>query len=213
MGKNLEAKCKQCRRLGEKLMLKGDRCNTAKCAIVKRNFPPGMHGPKGRKRQSEFGLQLNEKQKAKKYYHLMEKQFRLTFTKAEKASGDTGKNFLRLLEMRLDNVVFRLGLASSHGQARALVNQGHFTVNDHKVNVPSYNTEIGDVIKIKKSSLKNRYFSNLAERLKTNATGNAPVSWLHFDAKELTGKILHEPSQDDLPRNINVQMIIEFYSK
>jgi len=209
MGRNLESKCKQCRRLGEKLLLKGERCQTPKCAMVKRNYPPGIHGPKGRKRQSDFGLQLNEKQKAKKYYNLMEKQFRLTFEKAQKQTGDTGKNFFRLLETRLDNVIYRLGFASSHTQARELVNHGHFLVNDRKVNIPSYQTKNGDIIKIKKTSLRNKFFRDLAEKLKTAQT----VSWIHLDPKELTGKILHEPGQNDLPQNINVQMIIEFYSK
>ena len=209
MGKNLASKCKQCRRLGEKLLLKGERCQTAKCAIVKRNYPPGIHGPKGHGRHSDYGLQLNEKQKARKYYNLMEKQFHLTFEKAQKKTGDTGKNFLQLLEMRLDNVVFRLGFASSHNQARALVNHGHFLVNGRSVNIPSYQTKIGDVIKIRKTSLKNRYFRDLGEKLKAGPT----VGWVHLDAKELTGKVLHEPNLEDLPRNINVQMIIEFYSK
>jgi small subunit ribosomal protein S4 len=209
MGRNLEPKCKQCRRLGEKLLLKGERCQTPKCAMVKRNFPPGIHGPKGRKRQSDFGLQLNEKQKARKYYNLMEKQFRLTFEKAQRQTGDTGKNFFRLLETRLDNVIYRLGFASSHTQARELVNHGHFLVNDRKVNIPSFQAKIGDIIKIKKTSLKNKFFRDLMEKLKNAQT----VSWIHLDPKELTGKILHEPGQNDLPQNINVQMIIEFYSK
>lgn len=177
--------------------------------MVKRNYVPGFHGPKGRKRLSDYGLQLQEKQKAKKYYGLLEKQFRLTFSKASKKQGDAGKNFLKLLEMRLDNVIFRLGLASSRSQARQMVNHGHFTVNDHKANIPSFIVKVGQIIKIKKSSQNNRYFKNLEEKLKK---ANRP-SWLSFDVKDLSSKILHEPKDEDLPQNINVQMIIEYYSK
>jgi small subunit ribosomal protein S4 len=209
MGKNLAPKCKQCRRVGEKILLKGERCNSVKCAMVKRNFPPGFHGPKGRKRSSDYSLQLNEKQKARKYYNLMEKQFRLTFEKAEKKTGDTGINFLKMLEMRLDNTVYRLGFGSSHVQARQIVSHGHITVNGKKVDIPSYVVKTGDIIKIKKSSLNNRYFRNLGEKLKTAVT----VGWIYLDNKDLSGKILHEPKKEDLPLNINVQMIIEFYSK
>ncbi len=209
MGKNLTPKCKQCRRVGEKLLLKGERCNTPKCAMVKRNYPPGFHGPKGRKRASEFSTQLNEKQKAKKYYNLLEKQFRLTFEKAGKKTGDIGVNFLRLLEMRLDNAVYRLGFASSHVEARQIVSHGHITINGRKCDVPSAVVKPGDVIKIKKTSLKNRYFRNLVEKLKTAPT----VGWLFLDIKDLSGKVLQEPNKEDLPQNINVQMIIEFYSK
>lgn len=208
MGRNLSPKCKQCRRLGEKLLLKGDRCLTAKCAMVKRNYAPGMHGPKGRKRTSDYGLQLAEKQKAKKMYHLLESQFRLTFDKAKKQAGDTGYNFFKLLEMRLDNTVYRLGWAASHSQARQLVNHGHFTVNGRKVDIPSYSLKVGDVVKIKKGT-KTKFFRDIKERLKN---ANLP-SWVNFSAEDLSAKILHEPKKDDLPQHINVSMIIEFYSK
>jgi len=209
MGRNIDSKCKQCRRIGEKLFLKGDRCSTPKCAMVKRNYAPGFHGPKGRKRLSDYGLQLQEKQKAKKYYGLLEKQFRLTYAKASKKQGDAGKNFLRLLEMRLDNVIFRLGWATSRSQARQLVNHGHFTVNNRKTDIPSFSVKLGEVIKIKKSSQSNRFFKNLGEKLKK---AERP-SWLNFDASDLSAKVLHEPKETDLPQNINVQMIIEYYSK
>ena len=209
MGRNIDSKCKQCRRVGEKLFLKGDRCSTPKCAMVKRNYAPGFHGPKGRKRLSDYGLQLQEKQKAKKYYGLLEKQFRLTYSKASKKQGDAGVNFLRLLEMRLDNVIFRLGWATSRSQARQLVNHGHFTVNNRKANIPSFSVKLGEVIKIKKSSLSNRFFKNLGEKLKK---AERP-SWLNLEASDLSAKVLHEPKETDLPRNINVQMIIEYYSK
>jgi len=209
MARNIDNKCKQCRRAGEKLFLKGERCFSPKCAMVKRNYAPGFHGPKGRKRLSDYGLQLQEKQKAKKYYGLLEKQFRLTFAKASQKSGDAGKNFLKLLEMRLDNVIFRLGWASSRAQARQLVSHGHFTVNDRKASIPSFSVKVAQVIKIRKSSQGNRYFKNLAEKLKK---AEQP-SWLNFDVSALSAKVLHEPQEADLPQNINVQMIIEYYSK
>ena len=209
MGRNLDSSCKQCRRVGEKLFLKGERCMSPKCAMVKRNYAPGFHGPKGKKRLSDYGLQLQEKQKAKKYYGLLEKQFRLTYAKASKKQGDAGKNFLRLLEMRLDNVIFRLGWAASRSQARQLVNHGHFTVNSRKTDIPSFSVKLGEVIKIKKSSQSNRFFKNLGEKLKK---AERP-SWLNFDASDLSAKVLHEPKETDLPQNINVQMIIEYYSK
>lgn len=209
MGRNIDNKCKQCRRIGEKLFLKGDRCSTPKCAMIKRNYAPGFHGPKGHKRLSDYGLQLQEKQKAKKYYGLLEKQFRLTFAKASKKQGDAGKNFLRLLEMRLDNVIYRLGWASSRAQARQLVTHGHFTVNDVKTDIPSFTVKLGQVIKIRKSSRPNRFFKNLGEKLKKAET----PSWLNLEVKDLSAKALHEPKDTDLPQNINVQMIIEYYSK
>jgi small subunit ribosomal protein S4 len=209
MARNIDNKCNQCRRLGEKLFLKGERCSSPKCALVKRNYAPGFHGQKGRKRLSDYGTQLAEKQKAKRYYGLMEKQFRLTFEKASKKSGDAGKNFLKALEMRLDNVIFRLGWAISRAQARQLVNHGHFTVNDRKVDIPSFATKDGQVIKVKKTSLSSRYFKNNEERTRK---AERP-SWLNFDASDLSAKILHEPKDSDLPQDINAQVIIEYYSK
>ncbi|HZJ41279.1 MAG TPA: 30S ribosomal protein S4 [Candidatus Saccharimonadales bacterium] len=209
MGRNIDNKCKQCRRVGEKLFLKGERCFSPKCAMVKRNYAPGFHGPKGRKRLSDFGTQLTEKQKAKKYYGVSEKQFRLTFEKAAKKQGDAGKNFLKLLESRLDNVVFKAGFASSRAQARQLVNHGHFTVNDRKTDIPSFSVKLGQTIKIRKSSQKSPYFRNANEKL---AKAERP-SWIDFNNTEMAAKILHEPKDEDLPQSINVHMIIEYYSK
>ncbi len=210
MGKNIDNKCAQCRRIGEKLFLKGDRCYTPKCAIVKRNYVPGFHGPKvRRKRLSDYGLQLAEKQKAKRFYGLLEKQFHLTFKKASKKSGDAGKNFLRALEMRLDNVIYRLGWASSRATARQLVNHGHFSVNGRKTDIPSFTVKEGQVIKAKKRSLSSSYFKGAVERLKK---AERP-SWLNLDLNDLSAKVLHEPSDKDLPQNIDVQIIIEYYSK
>lgn len=209
MGRNIDSKCSQCRRSGEKLFLKGERCSTPKCAIVKRNYVPGFHGPKNRKRLSDYGSQLAEKQKAKRFYGLLEKQFRLTLEKASKKQGDAGKNFLRALEMRLDNVVYRLGWATSRAAARQLVNHGHFTVNDRKTDIPSFSVKVGQVIKVKKGSSKNTYFKQATEHLKK---ADRP-SWLDFNDKDLSAKVLHEPKDADLPQNLNVQVIIEYYSK
>lgn len=211
MGKNLEAKCKQCRRVGEKLLLKGERCSSAKCAMVKRNYPPGFHGPKGKKRASDYGLQLTEKQKAKKYYGLNEGQFKISFDKVQKKGGDIGTNFLKFLEMRLDNLVYRAGFASSRSLARQLVNHGHFKVNDRKVSIPSYQVKIGQIISIKKSSINNKYFKMLPEKLKNLSSDQK--SWLNVDPKSLSIKVLHEPRFQDLPINIKTHMIIEYYSK
>lgn len=207
MGKNLEPKCKQCRRIGEKLMLKGDRCNSPKCAIVKRNYPPGIHGPKmsgKRVKKSEYSMQLAEKQKARKEYALMEKQFKLTFDKAERS----GVNFLQLLERRLDNVVYRLGIASSRSEARQLVNHGHFEVNGRKVDIPSYEVKEGDVVKLKEGSKRSKAFKNLSGKLKKHET----PGWLNFDIEELSAKVLHNPTEEDIQTNINTQMVTEFYS-
>lgn len=209
MARNIDNKCKQCRRVGEKLFLKGERCYTPKCAMVKRNYAPGFHGPKGHKRLSDYGLQLLEKQKAKKFYGLMEKQFHLTFQKASKKSGDTGKNFLRALEMRLDNVVYRSGWASSRALARQLVNHGHFSVNGRKTDIPSFSVKEGQVIKLKKTSQSLSYFRKIKESL--NKVDRP--SWLNFDFNDSSVKVLHEPQESDLPQNLKVQVIIEYYSK
>lgn len=209
MGRNIDNKCKQCRRIGEKLFLKGERCSGPKCAMVKRNYVPGFHGPKMRRKASDYGQQLAEKQKAKKIYGLMEKQFRLTFDKASKQSGDTGKNFFELLEMRLDNVVYRAGFATSRALARQLVNHGHFSVDDKKAATPSIIVKEGQEIKIKKSSLNSAYFRNNKEQF---AKAERP-SWLNFDGEKMSIKVLHAPKETDLPQNINAQVIIEYYSK
>lgn len=210
MGKNLQAKCKQCRRSGEKLFLKGDRCSTTKCAMVKRNYPPGFHGPnKMRKRLTNYGTQLNEKQKAKKQYNLLEKQFRITFEKAKAKIGNTGDTFVQLLEMRFDNVIYKAGLASSRAQARQLVNHGHFIVNDGKMTIPSYTVKIGDEIKIKAIKENNKFFKNISEKLKNNQV----PGWLHLDPKKVIIKVLQIPDIKTINPNFNVQMIVEFYSR
>lgn len=190
-------------------MLKGDRCNSTKCAIVKRNYPPGIHGSKGRARQTEYSLQLHEKQKAKKIYNLLEKQFKLTFDKASKQKGDAGENLMKLLERRLDNVIYRMGYAKSRNQARQCVIHGHFTVNGRKVNIPSFIVKTGDIIKIKASSSKKKAFASIEEKLAKNEI----PGWINFDKEIAAAKILHEPKKDDLERKINTPMIVEFYSR
>ncbi|MDD4332755.1 MAG: 30S ribosomal protein S4 [Patescibacteria group bacterium] len=209
MGRNLDPKCKQCRRVGEKLMLKGDRCSTQKCAMVKRNYPPGCHGQKNKRKQSDYGIQLTEKQKAKKQYNLNEKQFSITFEKAKKHSGNTGDNLFKLLELRLDNAVYRLNMANSRNQARQLVNHGHFTVNGKAVNIPSYSVKVGDIVKVKERSKKFKHFKDLGEKLKKATL----PSWVNVNTEELSGKILHLPTMDDIRSNLNIQMIVEFYSR
>lgn len=209
MAKNLDPKCKQCRRIGEKLMLKGDRCITPKCAMVKRNYPPGFHGPKGKPRMTSYGSQLQEKQKAKKMYNLLEKQFKLTFETAKRQKGDVGENFMRLLEMRFDNVIYRMEFAASRGQARELISHGHFIVNDIKVDIPSCQLKAGDIIKIKKSSLKSKLFTNLKEKIKKSEM----PGWIYFNPDDLSGKLLHAPSFNDIKANINIHIVVEFYSR
>ncbi len=209
MAKNLSPKCKQCRREGEKLMLKGDRCNSPKCAMVKKNYPPGAHKDNRRPRQSDYSMQLREKQKAKKIYNILEKQFRLTFEKAKKQKGDAGENLLKMLETRLDNTVYRLGFSKSRNHARQLVNHGHFTVNNKKVNIPSCQIKAGDVIKIKKTAKPVKAFENLKEKLKKH---EAP-GWLNINMEDLSGKVLHQPGKNDISANINTPMIVEFYSR
>ncbi len=209
MAKYIGAKCKLCRREGDKLMLKGERCSTAKCAIVKRNYPPGLHGPKGRARQSGYNMQLREKQKAKRIYNLMEKQFALSFARAIKQKGEAGENLMKILETRLDNVIYRLGFAASRAEARVLTNHGHFTVNDVKVNIPSFNVKTGDIIKIKKASRTSKKFANLSEKLKKVEI----PGWLNLDVKDLSAKVLGQPTKENFESKINSQMIVEFYSK
>ena len=210
MGKNLEPKCKQCRRVGEKLFLKGERCVSTKCAMIKRNYPPGFHGQKGRGKMTDYGTQLNEKQKIRKQYVMMEKQFRLTFEKAKKKVGNTGENFLKLLETRLDNVVFRLGFAVSRSQARQMVGHGLFTVNGNKVDIPSYTVNTGDIIRIKTNKKNTAPFREIKERLKKVEV----PGWLNLETKEeIAGKVLHEPQTEELMKKFNVHVVVEYYSR
>jgi small subunit ribosomal protein S4 len=198
--------CKLCRREGMKLFLKGERCLTEKCAIERRSYPPGEHG-RGRIKQSEYLLQLREKQKMRRYYGVLESQFRTYYDKASRRSGITGENFLRMLELRLDNVVYRLGFAASRSQGRQLVRHNHFTVNGKKVNIPSYQVSAGDVISMREGSA--------AKAVVADATDlTASVSpWLQADHDNLTGTVLRLPDRTDIDTPVQEQLIVEFYSK
>ena len=200
--------CRLCRREGQKLFLKGDRCYTKKCSIDRRPYAPGQHG-QGRKKLSEYGKQLRTKQIARRYYGVLEGQFRHYFELAEKMPGVTGENLLALLESRLDNVIYRLGLASSRAQARQLVLHGHFTVNGRKVNIPSYLTKVGQVISVKESSRQNEGLKAIFE-----ANSSRPVpKWLDMNRDTLEAKIVAVPSREDIDLSIEETLIVELYSK
>ncbi len=202
-----EAKCKLCRREGGKLFLKGDKCYSEKCPFNKRPLPPGQHGA-GRKKVSEYGLQLREKQKTKRIYGVQEGQFRHYYEIAERMKGITGENMLSLLERRLDNVVFRMGIGASRTQARQLVNHAHLAVNGRTVTVPSYIVKAGDVITVKENRKNNKYF----EQIKSMKAGTLP-KWLEFDPEKLEGKVLALPTREDVDSQIAEHMIVELYSK
>jgi len=211
MARYLGSACVLCRREGEKLYLKGDRCYSPKCAIEKRNFPPGPHGQSGafRRKMSDYATQLREKQKARRIYGVLERQFRRYFAEASKSTGVTGAALLQLLETRLDNIVYRLGLASSRKQARQLVLHGHFTVNGEKVTVPSYIVKAGAQIAVAEASRKSTYFQALAKEL----AHRKPVEWLSFDAEQLTGTVLNVPSRQQIETPLKEQLIVEYYSR
>jgi small subunit ribosomal protein S4 len=195
-----------CRREGQKLFLKGDRCYGAKCALERKNYAPGQHGQM-RKKSSEYGLQLREKQKAKRFYGLQETQFHNLFEKAESKKGVTGDNLLILLESRLDNAVYRLGFASSRKEARQLVVHSHFTVNGHKVNSPGMEIKAGDVIKVKEKSASSPKFKEIKEMQIT------VPSWLTVDVDKLEGKVVALPTRADIDTPIAEHLIVELYSK
>jgi small subunit ribosomal protein S4 len=212
MARNIDPRCKQCRREGTKLFLKGDRCFTQKCAIVKRNFAPGTHGPKqgsGGKPLTGYGIQLRAKQKAKRIYGLLEAQFSKYYQQAVSRKGNSEDALFKLLEYRLDNVVYRLGLAGSRQQARQLVGHGHFSVNGRKVTVPSFQVKVGDAIKLKEKSLKNPIIAQLLETMKNKEM----VDWLDFDPKTMAGKVIGEPSLEKQTPIFDMKAIIEFYSR
>jgi len=206
MARDRGAQCKQCRREGVKLFLKGERCLTDKCGVERRSYPPGEHG-RGRAKQSEYRLQLREKQKARRYYGVLEKQFRSYYDKASRQPGVTGENLLRLLERRLDNVVYRLGFAASRAQARQLVRHGHFHVNGRRVNIPSYQVKPDDIVSMAPGSS--------AEQVIRDATDlTASVApWLQADHDGLTGKILKLPERGEIDTPVQESLIVELYSK
>lgn len=206
MAKDTSAQCKQCRREAEKLFLKGERCLTDKCAVERRSYPPGEHG-RGRIKQSEYLLQLREKQKARRYYQVLEKQFHHYYEVASRKDGITGENLLRLLEMRLDNVVYRLGFGASRRQARQLVRHAHFTVNGKKVDIPSYQVRPDDVIAVRSTS-------KAVETVRSATDLTSSVSpWLLADHDNLTGKVLRAPERDEIDAPVQEQLIVELYSK
>jgi len=207
MAKYTGPDCRLCRREGCKLFLKGDKCYGEKCTFVKRPTPPGMHG-QGRKKPTEYSVQLREKQKAKRIYNLTEKQFHKYYEMAEKMRGATGENMLVLLERRLDNVVYRMGIGVSRAQSRQIVNHGHVTVNGKRVNIPSYLVKAGDVIAIKENKQELPFFAELK-----NAKVNNSLKWLEFNPANLSGNIIALPTREDIDMSIAEHMIVELYSK
>ena len=207
MARYTGASCRQCRREGMKFFLKGERCYTDKCAIVKRNYAPGQHG-QGRKKLSDHGIQLREKQKVKRIYGVLETQFRNLYERAEKMPGKTGENLLTLLERRLDNVVYRMGLASSRKEARQLVGHGHFLLNGKKADIASMTVKAGDVITVKERSKSSAKFKGLVE----NNSKVAP-KWLETNLEDMSVKVVANPSRDDIDLEIAEHLIIELYSK
>ena len=200
--------CRLCRREGTKLFLKGDRCLSGKCALEKRPNVPGQHGA-GRKNVKEYGLQLREKQKAKRYYGVLESQFKGYFEKADKTEGVTGENLLSLLERRLDNVVYRIGLADSRKEARQFVTHGHFRLNGKKVTIPSLIVRAGDVITLREESRSSEKFKNLIEALDTRIT----PKWIELDKAQVVAKVAALPARDDIDFEIAEHLIVELYSK
>lgn len=198
--------CRLCRREGQKLYLKGERCYSDKCALTRKKAAPGMHGDR-RSKLSNYGVQLREKQKVKRFYGLMEKQFRSIYDEADRQRGVTGENFLRLLELRLDNVVYRLGFASSRKEARQLVNHGHFLVNDTRTTIPSMTIAVGDVITIKESSRKSEKFKELLE------SSTSVPNWVKVDTDNFKGEVISEPTKEDIKLPIEEHLIVELYSK
>lgn len=208
MARNLEPSCKQCRREGEKLFLKGNRCESDKCAMERRSYPPGEHG-RGRIKETEYLLQLREKQKAKRIYGVLERQFRRYYGKASRQQGITGENLLFLLETRLDNVVYRGGLAASRQDARQLVRHGHVMVNGRKVNIPSYEVKVGDVVELKE---KSRDLVRVIQAVRA-AEGRPVAPWLKADLEKRRVEILSRPRREDIDVPVKEHLIVELYSK
>lgn len=208
MARYKDSVCRLCRREGLKLYLKGDRCYTPRCSVERRAYAPGQHG-QGRKKVSEYGLQLREKQKTRRIYGILEGQFRRYFDKAERQPGVTGENLLRLLERRLDNVIYRLGLGSSRNEARQLVRHGHFTVNGRKVNIPSYLLRVGDVITVRDKSKESSRVKELLER----AADRTPPAWLEYDTDQATGRVVAFPAREQIDAPVQEHLIVELYSR
>ena len=208
MARYTDSQCRLCRREAMKLYLKGDRCYSDKCAIERRNYPPGQHG-QGRGKLSDYGLQLREKQKIKRMYGLVEKQFKSYFKEADRQKGVTGTNFLVLLERRLDNTVYRLGFAVNRAQARLLVTHGHFTVNGRRTDVPSMLLREGDTVAVREGSRGLEYFKTLSELVEARTS----PSWVNRDTKQLFGSIQRLPERAEIDGFLNEQLIVEYYSR
>jgi small subunit ribosomal protein S4 len=208
MARYTGAVCKLCRREGMKLYLKGDRCYTDKCSVGRRAYAPGQHGMT-RKKPSGYGIQLREKQKVKRVYGMLENQFRLLFAEADRQRGVTGDNLLRLLELRLDNVVYRMGFGDSRKEARQLVRHGHFTVNGKKVNIPSYQVKLNDLITVKASSKASDKFKTLSE----DAAAKTPPQWLSVNAEMMEARVITLPAREDIDIPIEEHLIVELYSR
>lgn len=206
MARYTDAVCRLCRREGVKLYLKGDKCYSAKCPVTKRNTPPGQHGGGRQRRPGEYGLQLREKQKARRFYGVLERQFERYFEKASRARGVTGETLLVLLERRLDNVVYRLGLGASRAEARQITRHGHIIVNGRKVNIPSYQVRPGDQIEV--ASKDHKRLKELAE-----AGGRAVPAWLSIDYNTLKASVLRLPNRDEIDAPVQEQLIVELYSR
>jgi len=206
MARYTGATCRLCRREGMKLFLKGDRCYTDKCAFVRRSYAPGQHGA-ARKKLSNYGVQLREKQKVRRIYGILESQFRNYYEKADHMRGITGENLLKLLEMRLDNVVYRLGYGASRPEARQLVNHGHFLVNGKRVDIPSYQVSVNDEITVIEKSRGTEKFKTFIENPKTLP------KWLEANAENYTGRVVAEPAREDIDSPVNETLIVELYSK
>ncbi len=211
MARHVGPVCVLCRREGEKLYLKAERCFTPKCAIERRNYPPGPHGQSGsfRRKQSDYAMQLREKQKARRIYGVLERQFVRYFKDASRTTGVTGAQLLQYLETRLDNVVYRLGFAGSRKQARQLVLHGHFTVNGKKATVPSYILKAGDVVSVTEESRKSPYFQAIAKELSHRSVGE----WLSLDGANFTGSVVSLPSRQQIDSALKEQLIVEYYSR
>ena len=204
-----DAKCRLCRRAGMKLFLKGARCSSDKCAMERRAYAPGEHGKSRRVKETDYGTQLREKQKARRMYGVLERQFRNYFQKASRAKGVTGEVLLQMLERRLDNVVFRLGFANNRAQARQLVRHRHFRVNGRKVDVPSFLLRVGDTVQVREKSRKLTVIHGALESRK----GQSSPEWLEISADTMTGRVLSIPARDSITTPINEQLIVELYSK
>ena len=209
MARNLDPKCRQCRREGEKLFLKAENCFTEKCAIEKRNYPPGQHGQRRASRLSDYGVQLREKQKLRRMYGVLEKQFRSYYAEADRKKGITGENLLQMLESRLDNVAYKMGLGGSRTEARQIVKHNSILVNGKRVNIPSYQVQPGDSISVADKSKDQLRIKSALDA----ADERGLPEWLEVDVKKLTGIFKNRPERDDLPSTINESLVVELYSK